>query len=531
MRVPSRSVSVRACALALILLGVLGTDALAANRSPRIHYLDVTAAPVGAYIGVYGGDLGSSGTLKFGSVSATEIVQWTATRILAKVPSGAGSPVVVQNSVGSSNGEPLSIQSGQIRWVAITGSDTNPGAQSSPYRTINYAARQANPGDVILVRAGTYTEQTGSRSLYLTSSEAGTASQPVTIRSYPGETVTLNATGTNADTVRIEGSYINFVGFRVTGASGNGWIANGSVQGIRLVDCDLYGNNVTAPASSGSGVKINEGTSNVKILGNRIYNNGSSNLDHGMYIKGDDMEIAWNDVYGNTAYGIQAYSSSALPWARAKIHSNRCHNNVKAGILVGSGSSDADVYNNVSWANGKTGIEMAYGPTRTRIFNNTCHANGGGSGHQILVSDSATTTLRNNVLTDPSGHMLRVESTATGVDSDYNQFGSGGSRTFNWLGTEYDFAGYQTASGKDGHAAVGDPLYVGAATTDFHLQSGSPAKDSALASAAPASDCDRFARPWGSGFDKGAYEYGDSGSPPDPTPPAAVTGLVRTDRH
>ncbi|WP_052265859.1 right-handed parallel beta-helix repeat-containing protein [Pedobacter kyungheensis] len=42
--------------------------------------------------------------------------------------------------------------------VAISGNDSNPGTQASPYKTIMAAANKAMPGDVITVHAGTYRE-------------------------------------------------------------------------------------------------------------------------------------------------------------------------------------------------------------------------------------------------------------------------------------------------------------------------------------------------------------------------------------
>jgi hypothetical protein len=42
--------------------------------------------------------------------------------------------------------------------VAVTGNDKNDGSSATPFKTINYAAQLAQPGDVITVHAGTYRE-------------------------------------------------------------------------------------------------------------------------------------------------------------------------------------------------------------------------------------------------------------------------------------------------------------------------------------------------------------------------------------
>ena len=43
--------------------------------------------------------------------------------------------------------------------VSVTGSDRNDGSASNPFRTINYVAQLAVPGDVITVHAGIYRER------------------------------------------------------------------------------------------------------------------------------------------------------------------------------------------------------------------------------------------------------------------------------------------------------------------------------------------------------------------------------------
>lgn len=48
---------------------------------------------------------------------------------------------------------------GTVRYVAPSGSDTNPGTIQAPYRTINFAIQQLRPGDTLYVRGGTYAEQ------------------------------------------------------------------------------------------------------------------------------------------------------------------------------------------------------------------------------------------------------------------------------------------------------------------------------------------------------------------------------------
>jgi parallel beta-helix repeat protein len=57
--------------------------------------------------------------------------------------------------------------------------DTNAGTQAEPWKTISKATGLLQPGDTLLVKAGTYRE-----TVILT--QSGTAAQPITIRAYPG---------------------------------------------------------------------------------------------------------------------------------------------------------------------------------------------------------------------------------------------------------------------------------------------------------------------------------------------------------
>src|SRR5262245_44150466 len=75
-------------------------------------------------------------------------------------------------------------------YISPSGSDSNPGSLSLPFRTIQRCANIAAAGDTCLIRTGTYRET-------VRPSQSGSASAPITFQAYPGDTVTL----TGADPV------------------------------------------------------------------------------------------------------------------------------------------------------------------------------------------------------------------------------------------------------------------------------------------------------------------------------------------
>jgi hypothetical protein len=77
---------------------------------------------------------------------------------------------------------------------------------------------------------------------------------------------------------------------------------------------------------------------------------------------------------------------------------------------------------------------------------------------------------------------------------------------------------YGENSYEDGHVraitgdnvVIGNPMFI--SDTDYHLEDTSPVIDMGIATGAPEFDFDHVARPQGSGYDIGAYEYVDLGS-------------------
>ena len=70
-------------------------------------------------------------------------------------------------------------------YVAPGGDDSNPGAFAEPWKTVAYGISQLQAGDTLYLRGGVYYETVDVEA-------QGTASQPITVKNYPGETAIID---------------------------------------------------------------------------------------------------------------------------------------------------------------------------------------------------------------------------------------------------------------------------------------------------------------------------------------------------
>src|SRR5262249_5375549 len=120
-----------------------------------------------------------------------------------------------------------------------------------------------------------------------------------------------------------------------------------------------------------------------------------------------------------------------------------------AGILLADGDSNI-AYNNLVW-NNHYGIEIGDGASNSKVYNNTIYGNRYNGIHNGSYG-ATNTTIENNII-----------STGTGWWGIWDE---GSSTTF--------ATNICTMTGP-GCALVGDPKFVSASTSNFHLQSTSPA--------------------------------------------------------
>jgi hypothetical protein len=220
-------------------------------------------------------------------------------------------------------------------YVSMSGSDSNPGTQASPFKTITKANGTVSAGDTVHVAPGIYTG--GS-----TTTKNGTASSRITYISDTrwGAKITGGSYGWP-----IKGAYTTVDGFEVDGASR--WIAglDGAGTGVIMKNNHVHHimNNVGCPSSGGSGIHTTTyyNATNVDVIGNVVHDVGppsACNFIHGIYITASGSEI-YNDIsYANSGFGIHLWHDARVEW----VVNNTVFSNRIGAIVHGTSTSQLE---------------------------------------------------------------------------------------------------------------------------------------------------------------------------------------------
>ncbi|MGH7955545.1 MAG: choice-of-anchor Q domain-containing protein [Opitutaceae bacterium] len=560
MKTSSRALGTLALCSALFFTAALEASAAA----PRLNFSDITSGPNtgnsdtsrgqainenGALVTIWGNNLGasqgsSSLTINGATVGSPLIYYWgnavsphdvanlyishNMQMVIFQVPAAAASgPGTIRVTVSgvNSNTLPFTVRAGIIRFIAPTGSTTNPGTFQSPWedQTVLTPGGSLFPaGAIAYMRGGTYTAIEGgtrNASLYIPVGESGVAGSPKSLVGYPGEIAVLGNGTVNDTSVRGPASYWTVAKLRMVAAESG--IHEFKGTGRRGVGIEMFG--IPSPY----GTFGMQACTDCQVFGNHIYNSGQpgNKLSHLIYYaghggSGDNVEIAWNHLHDQLGgRGIQIFGHDNTDvLTNLSIHDNVVHDTPYDGILVGAGTAsnwikDVKVYNNVVHhvAAASVGLDAGIrinngGLNPARVFNNTLYMNP----RNLNLAQGVVIEARNNILASPTTPTQAVVGAGVGtLTLDRNVYFSPG-----------------TYPSQEASPITGDPKFVNVTPTleDFRLQSGSSAMDSgsSLVSTVVTHDLDGTSRPQGSGYDLGAYEF-VSGAP---TP--AVT-IVATD--
>jgi Right handed beta helix region/Protein of unknown function (DUF1565) len=210
-------------------------------------------------------------------------------------------------------------------YVSTTGSDTNPGTEAAPWRTVQHAADLARAGNTVNVRSGIYEE-------LVTIKSSGNATDGyITFRSFPGETAILDAerftpTGRSAVVTIHDKNYVRIEGFEI--------------RNFRTAEHRL------APL----GISVMGSGSHIELLKNNVHHientfpgrdhPGSGGNGFGIAVYGTDAKTPISDLIidGNEVHHLKTGSSESLVVngnvTHFRITHNVVHDNNNIGIDV-----------------------------------------------------------------------------------------------------------------------------------------------------------------------------------------------------
>lgn len=165
--------------------------------------------------------------------------------------------------------------------AAPDASDTNPGTEDRPFKTVQRAADVARPGDIIHVMAGKYDERIKVKA-------GGTEGKPVAFVARPRRSVTIGGFDLDADYVRVEG-------FEITADE-----PATAVQ-LRASHCEVLDNYIHGMMAAVSGtVGKPSADGNTRdysaVAHNRVAYNKVYHCEYGFILGGDDWLVENNEV-------------------------------------------------------------------------------------------------------------------------------------------------------------------------------------------------------------------------------------------
>lgn len=279
-------------------------------------------------------------------------------RTYAVVSADAGSTlrsrVTAVSAAGSTSAEsaatPVVAVPAPTYYVAPHGSDANPGTLAAPWATLRKALPSLSPGDVLVVRGGTYSERLGGSTPV--SIRPATADAPIVVRAYPGERPVVEGLLWLRDPSHWTLDGIN-VTWRSDGAAnehmvkftnGVGWrFTNGEVWGARSYAAILVAGTVTGqPAGwriDHSCIHDTQPTNNINQDHN-IYANTGLSAGTGVI----ERNVLFNATNGENVKVAGPSSSDGS--ANVVIRYNTMFNAAQP-ILVGGQTQNTWIYRNL----------------------------------------------------------------------------------------------------------------------------------------------------------------------------------------
>lgn len=496
---------------------------------PRILFVDADSGPtkggpgnLGTPISIFGKGFGAvRGTSKvmIGESEVAKYLVWGSGNahnkdldmiVVQPGPIRAGGPIkVVVNDISSNPDFSFTADSGNVYYLSPSGSDAKSCLEASPCATVAHAVSIMKPGDVVLLRQGTYNES----EIWIRSPQGGSAGRPKAIKSYPGEEIFFTNAArdfyVDADHIAVSGlNFRNGKALLVTGRAthdqrDNRFINNTFTGTIGWAAIEITGHNHVLAGNvcevSGSTVGtmghcyyVTQG-SNLRIL----YNVASGAPGYGLHIYDErretkDFQRIIRDVLveGNILKRSRQRSGMVIAISDSGGYGNRiervtvrnnifCDNN-HAGLVIQGATSGVAVYNNTFYQNGRQGL----------------YVDGSASINGVDIRNNLFYQSRNSNCSTECGSMreahLQIGADARGITIANNSYHPG---RVTILG------------GSDSNAITGEASFVNEAGQDFRLRGDSSAIARGAILPSVVIDYDGRLRPQGSAYDIGAFQH------------------------
>jgi len=375
-------------------------------------------------------------------------------------------------------------------YMAPTGSASGDGSIARPWDLLTAFGQPASvhPGDTIWARGGIYIPANPSwpsLECYL----RGSSNAPIIVRAYPGERPIFqehpqyNNTYDQTILFQQSGGYVWFWGIeirstntaRYTSTSGSDPTPTqlplpNSVQigapGVRLINMIIH--------DTRGGVGLFAAAVNAEAYGCLIYNNGWNAPDrghgHGLYVQNLDgvMHLSDNIIFNQFGVGIHGYSQGSslkhfLVERNVVFDNGRIATypdpNIKEQILFGGGPpvQDLRILNNYVYVpldQNSTLLRLDYAANSNDdvvVANNYLAGGTGGGNYAVSALDYQSVAFTNNTVYSSNGYLLRLQPHA-GYAVDRNAYYGNANANFNNGSSQYNFAGWQSATGFDSHS-------------------------------------------------------------------------------
>jgi parallel beta-helix repeat protein len=422
---------------------------------------------------------------------------------------------------------------------AVNGNDLFAGLSlTAAKKTLQAAANlPLAPGDVVLVRAGTYVNS-GTNPIF-SISKSGDATAPIVFKNYQNEKPVLEFDSWNGIEITNGASYIEINGFEVQGFKGavdSRTVARAEAQYGTYATC---ANLTLAALFNGNGIVVQD-KSKTTIIDNshhivikncKVHDCGGggiaiSGADYVTIENNETYRNGWYSVYANSGISVyQPYKFDNETGYKIIIRNNKSYlNDSKVKWQVGCKFSDGNgiiiddlrntqngsvygiyrgktlVANNVTFGNGGSGLH-AFQSNNVDIVHNISYQDGQRVGYNdgsVYANTTANVQILNNIVVGVSGKRINTNFSNTAHTVNYNIF---------YLGSAPLIAGANDLGGS--------PLFVNPtldpATANFQVLGISPAVNSGISFPAVTTDISGKPRSLGFKPDRGAYEFGSVG--------------------